>query len=255
MDEAIALEGEHGTAQVHPIGATVLSWIPRGGDDVLWVAPGARFEEGRAIRGGIPLCWPWFADAGTPGHGLLRKRRWDLIRHDHVDGDAIAEWGLEHDDGDWVFSVRYRVRVGRELTVELIHEDRSGRARAVGGALHTYLRLNPARAQVHGLDSVGFDKLTQQDRRVQGPTGLTGPLDLVVPHRGPVTVELGDRTLRVEGRNHCDVVLWNPGTAQVSDLAPGDEQAFACVETAIVSAPVEVAAGGQFTLGLRLCRG
>lgn len=252
MNEATVLQGAHGRARVHPIGATVVSWVPHGHDDVLWVASRAHFEEGRAIRGGIPLCWPWFADTGTPAHGLVRTRRWTLLSQKTVDGAASAEWGLDHDDGDWAFSLRYRVTVDRDLTLQLVHDDRSGRSRSISGCLHTYLRLDAARARVHGLDAVGFDKLTGADRRVEGPTSLSGPVDLVVPHSGPVTVEDGPRRLVIEGRGHRDVVLWNPGHAEVSQLTPGEEADFGCVETAIVSSAVDVPGGASVTLGARL---
>lgn len=250
--DAVVLEGTHGVARVHPIGATVLSWVPAGREEVLWVAPGARFEEGRAIRGGIPLCWPWFADAGSPAHGLVRKRRWAIANEETVDGVAAAEWVVEHDDGDWVFTLRYRVEVGEALTLTLTHEDRSGRARTVGGCLHSYFRLDPTRSKVHGLEAMGHDKLTQQDIAVGTPASLQGPLDLVVPHAGLVEVDLADARLVVDGRGHTDVVLWNPGDAEVSDLVPGDSAQFACVETAVVTSPLVVPAGGRTSLGVQL---
>ena len=86
---------------------------------------------------------------------------------------------------------------------------------------------------------------------MDGPVSLQGPLDLVVPHTGPVQVVDGASGVHVEGRNHSDVVLWNPGGAMVSDLSPGDEGRFACVETAIVSAPVALGPGERFVLGHR----
>ncbi|MEO0599808.1 MAG: hypothetical protein AAF211_00130 [Myxococcota bacterium] len=257
MNDAVLLEGAHSTARVHPIGATVLSWVPHGRDDVLWVAPGARYEEGRAIRGGIPVCWPWFADAGTPAHGLVRNRRWELLRQEDQDGEAVAEWGIEHDDGDWNFALRYRVRAGRTLSLELEHEDRSGRPRNVGGCLHTYLRLDPTRARVLGLQGAAYDKVAGAWRGIDGALGLEGPLDLVVPHTGAVRVGQDGPHLEIVGQNHTDVVLWNPGGAAVSDLSPGDERAFACVETAIVTELRVVEGGGRLSFGteLRLARG
>ncbi|MEM6931015.1 MAG: hypothetical protein AAF602_29035 [Myxococcota bacterium] len=252
MTDAVTLEGAHSSARVHPIGATVLSWVPHGRDDVLWVAPGARYQDGRAIRGGIPVCWPWVADAAPPAHGILRNRRWALLRQEEHDGEAVAEWGIEHDDGDWHFALRYRVRAGRTLSLELEHEDRSGRPRTVGGCLHTYLRLDPRRSRVHGLSAEAFDKVTGGSRRVDGPVALEGPLDLVVPHSGPVTVDQGGSYLHVEGHGHGDVVLWNPGGADVSDLVAGDEHAFACVETAIVTELRAVEGGGRVSFGTQL---
>lgn len=254
VDEAILLEGAHGRARVHPVGATVLSWEPTGGDDVLWVASAARYEEGAAVRGGVPIVWPWFADAGRPAHGLVRKRRWTLTEQSVVDGIATSEWRIDVDEGDWAFTLTYRVRVGQDLSLELVHQDRSGRPSEVGGALHTYFRLDPSRALVHGLHATGFDKLTTAERPVQGPQSLRGPLDLVVPHAAAVTIEDGPRRIGVHGQGHRDVVLWNPGNADVSDLTPGEQHAFACVETAIVSSAIAVPAGGQATLGVRLRR-
>ncbi|MEN0065996.1 MAG: hypothetical protein AAGA48_27895 [Myxococcota bacterium] len=250
--EAVVLEGAHSRAVVHPIGATVLSWAPHGDRDVLWVAPGAQFVEGRAIRGGIPVCWPWFADSGTPAHGLVRKRRWNLLDQGTDEGAAWAEWEVEHRDDNWHFSLNIRIEAGHRLSVALTHQDRSGRACIVGGALHTYLQLDPTQASVRGLPSSGWDKLQNRSVAVTDPLPLMGPQDLVVPHRGSVTVEEGDRSLLIEGHHHHDVVVWNPGGASVSDLAPGDEHAFACVESAIAKPEVTVLPHGDVAFGLQI---
>ena len=250
-DDRIRLCGARGEAVVHLVGATVLSWTPAGGADRLWVAPAARFEDGRAIRGGVPLCWPWFA--GSPAHGLVRHRRWALLDADTADGDAWAELGVDVDEAGWSFQLRLRVRVGDELVLQLVHDDRSGRPTRVGGAFHTYLRLDAARASVHGLAGEGLDKLTGALVPTTDPQPLRGPLDRVVPHRGAVDVTDDERPpLRVEGRNTTDVVLWNPADRPTSDLSPDDAARFACVEAAVVGAPHAVEPNGRCTVGLRL---
>jgi glucose-6-phosphate 1-epimerase len=251
----LRLEGAGGVALIHPIGATVLSWAPAGRGDVLWCSPAARFEPGRAIRGGVPICWPWFASAGQPAHGLLRQQVWSLERQGEVDGDAFAEWSITHDDPAQAppFEAHFTVRVGRELVLRLRHEDRSGAPSTVGGALHAYFAADAARASVTGLRGPAFDKRSGGWVDVGGPVGFADPIDWVVPGAAsPVLDDGRGGGVVIDGRGHSDVVLWNPGPDGASDVPPGGERDFVCVEVGVVSAPIRLAPGGVAQLGARL---
>lgn len=264
MDEAIDVVGRFGTARVHTLGATVTSWIPHEGREVLWCSPLASFSAGRAIRGGIPVCWPWFADqrpsgaARAPSHGLVRTALWRVERVEDVDGDGHARLSLEHPglpEGVGVppFRLTLSVRVGRELTLKLTHEN-LGTTEAIGtGALHAYLAADAANAVLVGAGGASaLDKRTGQTVTVAERWPLVGPIDAVVHHGGPVTMEDGHRRVQVQGRHATDVVVWNPGVERPGDVPVGGEAGFVCVETGVVSDPWRVAPGSRRMLGMRL---
>ncbi len=257
--EPIQLVADHGHVSLHPIGATVTSWVPSGGRDVLWLSPLARFQEGDAIRGGIPVCWPWFAADPAhpegPNHGLVRTRRWTLERHEVVDGEAIATMSVAHDDAATFapFRLVLEVRVGRDLTLSLTHHNLSDAPAPCRGALHSYLAAHAPTATVHGLGAAdALDKRREEVRRLDGPVGFDEPVDLVVASPELAVLHDGPRRIEVHRQHAPDVVLWNPGRARPSDVPEGGEEGFVCVEAAAVHAPWWVLPGGQRTLTLTL---
>ena len=259
MHDSLVLSTPHGSATVHPLGATVLSWLPAGQPDVLWVSPLATYREGRAIRGGIPVCWPWFAADPAhpqgPSHGLVRTRLWQLDDHSTGGDTAHARWHIDHDDASVFppFRLELSVTLGVDLTLRLTHHDRSGSGAACRGALHSYLAADARGATVQGLGAVrAYDKVTQRHRRLPEPVAFDGPTDLVVPTAGLATLHDGHRRIEVHRHEAPDVVLWNPGNQRPSDVPEGGEAGFVCVEAAAVTEPWHVAAGGHRSLQMRL---
>jgi glucose-6-phosphate 1-epimerase len=257
--EPIHLRGDHGQAVLHPLGATVTSWVPAGARDVLWLSPLAHFEEGKAIRGGIPVCWPWFAADPAhprgPAHGLVRTRTWSLESHEVVDGEAVATMSVTHDDASVFapFRLVLEVRVGRDLTLRLTHHNLGDALTSCRGALHSYLAAHAATATVHGLDGAeAFDKRRGSGRILDGPVSFDEPVDLVVASRGLAVLHDGPRRVEVHREDAPDVVLWNPGTAGTRDVPEHGEMAFVCIEAAAVHEPWWVAPRGERTLTMRL---
>ena len=248
------VELEHGraTATVHTLGATVLSYDPGGGDR-LWVSERASFVPGKAIRGGIPVCWPWFANAGTPSHGLARTRVWAVQQHD---ADSVR-LTLQHDESTlalWPHPFRLELDVrlaGDHLRAALTHHNLDASPVACSGALHSYLRAHTASAEVLGLEGARrSDKVDGSEGVQRGPVTFTGELDQVF--RGvPGPVRLGG----VEVRSSTDeFVVWNPGADKGATMADvSDPGAFVCVEAAQFST-VHVPAGGRYTLWTELRR-
>ena len=135
------IENDLAEADVTPYGAHVLSFIPRGEKDLLWVSGKALYEEGRAIRGGIPVCWPWFGKAGTPAHGLARIAFWktDFIRRE-ADGSTTLAFLFESaPDG---LRAGLTVNAGHALTVSLRTENTGTADVLLSEALHTYFRVS-----------------------------------------------------------------------------------------------------------------
>lgn len=219
------LTNRYGTVAVHPIGATVCSWVPAHGTEHLFVSPHATFAEGSAIRGGIPVCWPWFArDRPGPSHGLVRTRRWELaertwdqlVFRTHDTPETRAHWPHP-------FQLELTVRLGATLNVVLVHHNTGTEPVEVWGALHTYLRDG---LHVDGLDGAAYYEKTTSERGVQ-----QGPID------APVDRVLDANSARTR-RTHVstsgpNLVVWNPGAAAegIDDLR--SPRGFVCVEGAV----------------------
>ncbi len=270
---AVRIASARAAASISLHGATVTSWTPAGSAyGLLFVSPRTRFEPGAAIRGGIPLCAPWFGPGRggdrTPAHGFLRAAPWTLTGARDDDGVVTAEFTLPPDAcaalpaaADWppdaVFT--HTVVVGERFDVTLAV--RAGSVAVdVEWALHTYLRVGDVRRiTIDGLD--GADYVDKVDggvvRRQAGPVVLTGETDRVYVASGPVTVTdpvLG-RTIVVTGVDDVQTVVWNPfadkaaGMADLGDAWPE----FVCVESAaVLDRFATVPAGATARIGQRL---
>lgn len=268
-----APDGAAATVLLH--GAHVVSWRTAGdGLERLYTSPKARYGDGQAIRGGVPVCFPQFGDRGPDTalafHGFARRRAWQLVDQGVGEGpDANQAWArlrLSDDEATralWphAFQLELEARVGGDrLDIELS-------VRATGGplaftaALHTYLAVADLPAvRLEGLDgSRYFDKAGGGVEATQGTAPIAfGPetdriywgvgervLRLVEPTRG--------LTLAQEGFG--DTVVWNPGAqraAQLADLAAGGEARFVCVEAAAIQPPVTLAPGQRWQARQRL---
>lgn len=266
-------------AEVLPYGAHVTSWRPApatpGGDaERLYLSARAERRAGAAVRGGVPVCWPQFADQGPlPKHGLVRTRAWALVDDGQAaDGAGYATFALTDDAATralWphAFRLALTVRVAAGwLEVALAVENPGPAPFAFTGALHTYLGVGDvAAAQVRGLEGAAYRDKTR-DKAAGGatmpaahtPLTPAGEVDRVYAGEGaPVEVDdpvLGRRT-RLSQAGWSDVVVWTPGEAAgqaIGDVAPGDWRRWLCVEAASAAAAVTVPAGGRWTGGQRL---
>lgn len=265
-------------ARVLPYGAQVVSWTPAPG------APGAPGEEaerlylsvcsayraGAAVRGGVPVVFPQFADQGPlPKHGFARTRPWAVGRAGtDPEGAAFAELVLG-DDAEtrarWPHRFRATLTVRAAagwLAVALAVENLGDAPFAFTGALHSYLLVGDVEAaRVRGLEGARYRDKTRggaEQPAAQAPLTPAGEVDRVYAGEGaPVEVDdptLG-RRLRLSQSGFPDVVVWTPGEvagSALGDVAPGDWRRFLCVEAAAAAAPVTVAAGERWAGGQRL---
>ncbi|WP_281964029.1 D-hexose-6-phosphate mutarotase [Serinicoccus marinus] len=275
------MSAEHLPARTHEAGPSRLVAYDHGahlatwelaGAPVVWCSEQAVLDGSKAIRGGVPVCFPWFADgpAGdlSPAHGVLRTATWHL---DTATGDEVWAWtitdqdvvgspGAEHVPGP--FRVRYAVALGQEddaptLDLRLTVHNPGAAPLPVEVALHTYLGVADATtATVHGLSGAeALDKVTGRRGRVEGAVGFEGETDLVVDSPGSPAVEVrdGTRVLRVRSHGATQTVVWNPGAekaAAMSDLGTQEWRDFVCVETAATAGlGLTLDPGATHTLG------
>jgi glucose-6-phosphate 1-epimerase len=229
--------------EIYLHGAQVTAWQPAGHAPVLWMSSQSWFAAGKAIRGGIPVCWPWFgpsAEPGRPAHGLARFADWQLASvHSEADGTVVVIMRLVV--AAPAAEVLLTARFGRRLDVELSACNTGASAIAIGEALHTYLAV----ADVRRIAVRGLGRAPGEDRCAQ-PFAITGAEPLTVAaetdlffagHTGEVVVDdpILNRRIRVAKRGSASTVVWNPWIAKAARMPDfGDHEwpGMICVEAA-----------------------
>ena len=258
---------EAATAEIYLHGAQVTSWRPAGADEVLFVSKQSLWVDGKAIRGGIPICFPWFRgkadDAKAPAHGVVRTKEWELTGIAR-DGDAVTvTLATENDEAGrkwWPheFGVEYRVRVGKELSLALTVVNTGGSGMRFEEALHTYHRVGDAeQVRVTGLDGTAYlDNMDgNREKRQTGDVVFTAQTDnayLDTTEALEVVDPVLRRRIRTEKSNSRTTVVWNPwreGAKALADLGDEEWRVMACVEASnIIAYAVEVGAGEKHTM-------
>ena len=257
------------TARVALQGAQVLAWRPDGVAPVLWLSGAAVFETDKGVRGGIPVCWPWFGDRpGHSAHGFVRTRLWEL-RETALDaqGQVRLTLGLRDDAAtravwDHAFDLELQVTVGRTLQLTLTTHNTGLDAFTLTEALHTYFSVGDIRqTTVQGLDGTHYLDKVQGFAPAQqsGPVHFTSETDRVYLHTtADCVIDDADqkRRITVAKTGSHSTVVWNPWAERekaMADMASGGYQRMVCVETVnAMPHPVTVAPGARHTLGTTL---
>ena len=262
--QTTSIDSPAGTATVLDHGATVMSWQPHGHRPVLFTSSAAVFAEDTALRGGIPLCFPWFGPGRTPGaprsHGFARTATWTLVSDASIADERTLTYRLsrgEATDAHWPhdYWATLTVTVGADLTVALSVTNLDTEPFSYEAALHTYLAVESIhRVRIDGLDGISFVDKTAGGavRRQDGPLTFSGETDNVYATPGSVTVLDGDREIVVENTGASHVIVWNPWqekAADIRDLGAGEWEKFVCVEAGrVLDGAVEVEPGATHTL-------
>ena len=237
-------------AHVYLLGAQVTHFQPIGHEPLLWLSPISSFQIGKAIRGGVPLCWPWFGPHPTkpelPAHGLARTREWRALDVAQLsDGRTRLRLALSDDASTlaaWphLFELTLTATIGASLEIELTTTNPGDEPFSYTDALHTYLRVGDVRrVLVAGLEGQPFVHSTRKNRGAQsGPISFDGGEvnNIYLPSRTPVTVHDPSMTRRtdvVKAGSEATVV-WNPGEAGGSSMKDVGARwsEFVCVEAA-----------------------
>lgn len=266
---AWVIQGEHARAVISPQGGQLLSWQPRDQAEVLWLSPATRSAPS-AIRGGVPVCWPYFGKQGQPtdaaqhGHARLQTWRWvDAVEADN--GDVVVDLALPEDPRT-ALRLRQRLRIGSELSQTLITDNLGTEPVSLTQALHSYFAVGDAmQLSLQGVDGLHYaDKLDGNAYVQAGDWRLDEARD---PGRcDRIYATTGDRftlvdpvlarriELTTEGSH--TLVVWNPGAAGAAAMADVPDAAwreFVCVEVANAGDEViTLAPGDRHRLGQQL---
>jgi len=254
-------------AEIYLHGAQITSWQPAGHEEVLFLSEQSRFEEGKAIRGGIPICFPWFRaktdDPKAPAHGFVRTKAWTFKSLDQTEDGVVVVLATESDEFTrlwWPhdFLAVYRITIGKSLKLELIVQNTGDTPFKFEAALHTYNRVGDiGNLVIHGLDHTAYlDNRDENKLKLQsGDFNLTQATDnAYLNTQSPVEIldPILHRRIRLEKQHSLTTVVWNPweaDAAKLADLGDSEWRHFACVEAAnILSAAIHLPPGQEHTL-------
>ena len=246
-------------------GAQVLSFTPTGHEDLLWVSPKSFYEAGKSIRGGIPICWPWFSthpsDSSKPSHGFSRLSYWHLRSVQSLPSDemrlrmTLSEHDATPDLFDYRFNAEVIFTIGKSLSIELRIENVDERDFKFTEALHSYFNISDIRnVSLDGLDRTTYiDAVDQFNRKVQyGSIRFDEIVNRVYLHTSSdcfLRDELFFRIIHIQKSGSFSTIVWNPGellSEIVADMEPDSYRRMVCIEAAnasdngITLAPLEV---------------
>lgn len=251
----VRIRSRFGEAEIYLQGAQVTRWKPAGGDEVIFVSRESQYAEGKPIRGGIPICFPWFGekdgDPKAPKHGFARLREWRLDSLTALDDGGVTMVCVLESDAPtrelWphAFCAAYRITVGKELRLELTVINTGSAALRYEEALHTYFHVGDVRqVRVVGLDGTAYLDKTDgfQQKTQHGDVVFEGEVDRVYLNTtGPVEVLDASlhRRLLTQKQNSDTTVVWNPwveGAKSLSDFGSDEWLEMMTVEGSNVRA-------------------
>lgn len=259
------------TGEIYLHGAHIAAWRPAGCEEMIFMSRNAQWADGEAIRGGVPICTPWFRakedDPSAPKHGPVRIKSWNLEAVETA-GDAVRVTLATANDAvgkqwwPYDFTMRLRATFGASLHIELDYTNQASGPVTIAEALHSYLALGDVReATIAGLDGTRYrDNLDDnREKRHQGVFHFTKETDnayLDTTTELVVTDPVLKRRIRIGKLNSQSTVVWNPsveGAKRIPDLGDDEWPYFACVEASnVMDCALSVAPGETHTLGTTL---
>ncbi|MBE2893593.1 D-hexose-6-phosphate mutarotase [Spirabiliibacterium falconis] len=227
----IVLEHAVGKAAISLQGAQLLSWQPHfAKHDVIWLSDSEPFTQGVAIRGGVPVCYPWFGRHGTPMHGYARLSLWQLSTWHVNDNDVSLTFCLF--DQNNLVEAKLKMTFSDHCHLRFTHYGNT----PAEVALHTYFNIGDiTQTTLFGLPNVAFNNALQQDVDVPSPLVLQAAFDGIFSaeqHITHIDDQAHNRIIEIEHLNASDIVVWNPWENTPSQMRPEGYKTMICVETA-----------------------
>jgi glucose-6-phosphate 1-epimerase len=262
-------------------GAQVLSYQRIGEPPLLWLSEQAIFKQGKSVRAGVPVCWPWFGNLkrnpaavqamyrgeDAPAHGLVRGRDWQLLSIESSGDSVRIEFTPPETQGDlpgWPHNVELKLSIvmGEQLGITLTSYNLDNVSVTISQALHSYFAVSDVReVLVEGVDGLGYiETLANWEQRTQqGGLGFAGETDriyLQAPEQLSIVDPNWNRRIRLSSSSSRSAVIWNPWiarAAELPDMADDGWQRMLCIETANVwDDVVTLAPGATHSLSLSI---
>ena len=273
----------HGDAEVviSQQGAQVLSYQRDGQPPLIWLSEQASYQRGQSVRGGVPVCWPWFGDlsrnppavkalvaepSSAPFHGGVRSLDWQLQRLAPDAAGISLEFACPApaSDANWpaALQLELHIRLDQRLHISLLSHNNGSQPLTIRQALHSYFAVSDIRqVEVDGLADCRYIETLEdwQERRQDGPLRFSGETDRIyqqLPSRLSISDPAWQRRVCLESHGSRSAVLWNPWidkAQRLSSFAADAWQRMLCIETANVWHDcVQLPAGASHSLGVSL---
>lgn len=257
------------TAKIALHGAHLFHYQRPPDPPLFYVSSTSHFENGKAIRGGIPVCWPWFgkhkSDSKLPQHGFARTTPWQCIETAESD-NFTSELTLQLEDIQendllWPYKAELclKIKISDTLTMQLITTNLDSRSFTISSALHSYFAIsNIENVLVKGLNNTPFvDTLTMTHKQHSDDINISRETDRVYQDvHQPIELHDAERIIRIDNKGSKSVVLWNPWiekNRQMADMADDDYKTMLCIETANAFKDVRTLVSGEtHTLGMTI---
>ena len=250
--DGLVIKHQHCTAKISLYGGQVLSWQPKDQQAVFWLSETANYQSGKAIRGGIPLCWPWFGahhhdpENKAGNHGFARQQNWqiDKIEISAQTVTIILVWQGENMNS--LFPVACQLKqtlvFGDDFNQNLEMINLSSDDIEYTAALHSYFRVShPKNIKIAKLSTLKFDdKLTGERHEPEAFINGVGPVDRIYHIAGEqqflrIVDDAWQRVIEITTKNTAQWVFWNPGfeaAKNMIDVHQNGELEFVCLEAA-----------------------
>lgn len=253
-------------------GAQILQYQPKHrANSLLWLSKANTGQVGKALRGGIPLCFPWFGthpQGLQPAHGFARNQIWELQNVSYDEAQAIHHVDFILQDSPetrkiWshAFRLKLRISCGISLNLDLQVENIGSQAFEFSFAWHSYFQVDQIRrVEIHGLQNAEFMDKLQSNQRFCETAAVTfqQETDRIYPKASGhyQIVQAGHTAIEIAAPRCVSAVVWNPWqdkAKRLGDIAEGDWQHFVCVECGqIATETVRLAAGSKVDYQLKI---
>lgn len=268
----VEVKNNSATAQVFLHGAQVTSYVPTGHEPLLFLSGLSRYEADKAIRGGVPISFPWFADhptdASEPAHGFARITDWTVIKTELLSGgETSLTLGLTDSEAtrklwDYSFELNLDISIGSALDLALTMKNTGGAPFSITSAFHSYFNISAiSNISIHGLENTDYiDKVDGfKFKKQHGPVQISEETDRIYMHTDTECI-IADpgfgRNVRIRKSGSRSTVVWNPWKEKargMSDLGDDDYLGFVCVEVTNAGDDVVlVPPGAEHRLGLNV---
>ncbi|BBL34578.1 putative glucose-6-phosphate 1-epimerase [Nitrosomonas stercoris] len=248
----IQVNNEQAKALISVYGGQVLAFQPaHAQQQLLFVSQQAYYQPGKAIKGGVPICWPWFGPdlegKGRPAHGFMRNRMWEVISTALTPEGAVQIVLGATDTAEtraiWsrAFALQLEITIADTLNLELTTRNTGTQPCTITQAFHPYFQVGDIRqTSVTGLENTRYiDKVSDNMEREQlGAVTIDAEVDRIYQAVGSSDLVIHDqawqRRIRITSKGNRTAVVWNPWakrSAAMSDLGDEDYLRFICVET------------------------
>ncbi len=264
------IANRHCSASISLQGAHLLSWTPSGQQPVIWMSDDAQLRKGKSVRGGIPVCWPWFgahdSEISFPAHGFARTSMWNVTASELLADDSCYisfQLAVAANHPLWPHPTQCELRMtlGATLDMQLITTNHGDEAMTIGQALHTYFSVGDIRSvSVLGLDGCAYlDKPDEFKQKQQhGPVILHDEVDRVYLNTADdclIKDPIHQRSIRIAKTGSASTIVWNPWQQRaeaMGDMGDDGYLTMLCVESANAADDrIEIQPGSSHTLSIR----